>query len=138
MKESMVSLHPVVIAAPSQAFFHLILSAQEGLYQLSFSVKDETDIRYYLIEGSNDMISFDRLTRVYAKGNTHLPRTYKAIIYNTDYSCYRIRQIDDAYASTSSLTAVASRNEAVEKDELLTQRSTDYEVNGGLTKARFH
>lgn len=104
MSESSFNQAPVVIAAPAQAFFHLVLTPNEDRHKLSFSVKDETNIRYYLIEGSHDMLSFDPLSRIYAKGSTDLPRTYNATIYNTDYSYYRVRQVDTSNAAIFSST----------------------------------
>ena len=118
MNEPFRRLHPVVIAAPSQSFFHLVLTAQEECYRLSFSVKDESNIRYYLIEGSHDMISFDRLTRIFAKGGSHLPRTYTATIHNTDYQYYRIRQVDDSNAAIS-LSIVAKDAEGLQPEAAL-------------------
>lgn len=88
-------LQPIVIAAPAQAFFHLELTPSQHEYKLSFSVKDETNIRYYVIEGSDDMNSFDWLSRIYPKGNAGRPFTYNASIRNTSYSYYRIRQVDN-------------------------------------------
>jgi hypothetical protein len=123
----------MVIAAPSQAFFHLNLSKQENYYRLSFSVKDETNIRYYLIEGSQDMISFDRLTRIYAKGNSHLPRTYNATIYNTGYRYYRIRQVDNAYAAGFSSTIISSKYEPISAEEaIVSGMSADIEFSAEL------
>jgi hypothetical protein len=87
--------HPIVIAAPAQAFFHLELTPNEKEYKLSFSVKDETNIRYYVIEGSDDLISFEWLSRIYPKGTGGRPFTYNATIRNTSYDYYRIRQIDN-------------------------------------------
>jgi hypothetical protein len=91
---------PVVLATPAQAFFHLVIRPGADTYRLSFSVKAESNIRCYIIEGSHDLMSFDRITRVYAKGNSALPSSYSITIRNTDYSYYRVRQIDNATAST--------------------------------------
>lgn len=90
-----LSFHPVVIAAPAHAFFHLELTPNESEYKLSFSVKDETNIRYYVIEGSNDLVSFDWLARIYPQGRSGRPFTYNAAIRNTSYCYYRIRQVDN-------------------------------------------
>lgn len=93
---------PIVIAAPAQAFFHLVITPYDEYFKLAFSVKDETNIRYYLIEGSDDMITFHRLTRILALGATDLPRTYNATIYDTAYRYYRIRQVDNASAAVTA------------------------------------
>jgi hypothetical protein len=94
MKKTSAS-HPIVIAAPAQAFFHLELTPNEDSYKLSFSVKDETNIRYYVIEGSDDLVSFQWLSRIYPKGTAGRPCTYNAAIHNTTFNCYRIRQVDN-------------------------------------------
>jgi hypothetical protein len=62
--------------------------------QLHFSVKEETNIRYYLVEGSRDNASFEILGRVAAKGNSRLPQSYKSSFYDTSIRYYRIRQVD--------------------------------------------
>ncbi|MBS1614538.1 MAG: hypothetical protein JST06_00285 [Bacteroidetes bacterium] len=94
---------PVVLAIPAQAFFHL--GIREGLqtHQLSFSVKAEENIRYYVIEGSQDLVSFEQLMRVFAKGNSALPSSYTIPIHDTQYHFYRVRQIDSSVASIPAL-----------------------------------
>lgn len=102
MMEPLSSHSPVVLATPAQAFFHLVLSPGRNAHTLTFSVKDEVNVRYYLIEGSHDLLSFDRITRIYAKGNCALPCSYSATIRDTGYRYYRVRQVDNASASVLS------------------------------------
>ncbi len=91
---------PVVLAIPAQAFFHLGIRQGLQKHQLSFSVKAEENIRCYVIEGSQDLVSFERLTRVFAKGNSALPNSYTVPIHETGFLFYRVRQIDNSNAET--------------------------------------
>jgi hypothetical protein len=114
------SLCPVVIAAPAQAFFHLILSPDGDVHNLCFSVKEEDNIRYYQVEGSHDLITFHKISRILARASKGLPRTYNTVIHDTSYSYYRVRQIDDMSAEIISAT-----NKVESKDDQTSTRQKD-------------
>jgi hypothetical protein len=115
------ALHPIVLAAPAHAFFHLELTPGEDEYRVTFSVKDETNIRYYVIEGSDDLVSFEWLSRIYPKGNAGRPFTYNAAIRNTSFRCYRIRQVDNM--------SVVDSEDAIQSANI-----NDGEIGNGLEK----
>ncbi len=125
------------MATPSHAFYHLGINSNLPEYLITFSVKEEVNIRYYLIEGSNDMVNFDRLTRVYARGQSRLPSSYAVTIRNTKYSCYRVRQVDEDGAAILSnddiqetsmfLHTVAAQSCAAQAEAALTMSGTHFQ-----------
>lgn len=61
---------------------------------LSFSVKSESNVRYYLLEASRDSASYDIVARTAARGNKMLAQQYSLCSYDTNYRYYRVRQVD--------------------------------------------
>jgi hypothetical protein len=133
MKEPSSSRKPVVIAAPAQAFFHLELSPYADTYRLSFSVKEETNIRYYIVEGSYDLVLFDRLTRIHARGNCDMPCTYNATIRNTSYNYYRIRQVDNLTAALFAPSDKMNEPGNPEEDSIVEEAERPYRISSAFS-----
>jgi len=96
MKKLLLSLALLSIAgaAFAQSSSDVSFSRQGAVDLVSFVVPREANIRYYLLEGSRDSLSFHILSRVDARGNTVLPQSYTTTHHDTSYRYYRIRQVD--------------------------------------------
>ena len=87
-------LHASAFTASAQAFPALALHRGEGVDNITFTIKEETNICYYLLEGSHDSLAFEIIARTKAAGNTRLPRSYTITSYDTAFGFYRVRQVD--------------------------------------------
>lgn len=96
------SLLVCVSCARAQSFTHFSARRLGSEAEVSFTVRKEANIRYYLIEGSKDSLSFDILDRIASAGNTVLPLSYRRTMYDTSYRLYRVRQVDIASAASYS------------------------------------
>ena len=84
----------IATQATAQTVTSVSLSAKNNEVRLQFEVSKEVNIKYYLLEGSNDKEEYDVVTRIPSKGNSMLRRKYSVAISETDHNYYRLRQVD--------------------------------------------
>lgn len=93
----------------AETFTTCSLTSEGATHKLSFTVKSESNIRYYVVEAGRDSLNYDVVATVPARGNTTLSGRYTACSYDTGYRYYRVRQVDitagNLYSPWVSLTA---------------------------------
>src|SRR6218665_1238083 len=89
-----VSLIALAAQATGQTVTSASLSTKNDETRLQFEVSKEANIKYYLLEGSNDKEEYEVVTRIPSKGNSVLKRKYTVTISGTSHSYYRLRQVD--------------------------------------------
>lgn len=89
---SAIALFPLLAAA--QDFAACKITQKGARAELCFQVPAEANVRYYLLEGSRDSLSFDVLERLEAQGSGKRACAYHFGLYDPSYTFYRVRQVD--------------------------------------------
>jgi hypothetical protein len=89
-------------------FINVELKRSEAFASISFRVPKEMNIKYYVLETSNDSINFEVVSRLKASGNSVTGNQYCIPAPPCEAKYYRIRQLD--MNNTSQLSGVI-RNE---------------------------
>src|ERR1035441_5748963 len=83
--------------APAIAHFTRSINldkANDGEESISFSVSSESNIKCYIIEGSNDNVNYELVITIPCPGNTGMPRRYEFESGLMHYLIFRIKQMD--------------------------------------------
>jgi hypothetical protein len=99
MKTSLITLMLIwnLLAAQSNkptAFLVASIDKEAGEHILRFTVAKEANIKYYVIEGTNDSIQYEFVAVVKSRGNSVLPIEYRTAISVNQCTIYSIKQID--------------------------------------------
>jgi heme-binding NEAT domain protein len=95
-----ISLISFPVLANAQQFGQV--SFKDNTNTVAFTVPKESNVRYYVLEGSNNEVDFDIVSRVESQGNRVLPCQYQLPQTDKAYTSYRIRQVDMNGAITYS------------------------------------
>jgi hypothetical protein len=91
------SLLPAQNTAPSIPHFTRSINLDktgDEEQSISFSVNSESNIKCYIIEGSNDNVNYELVVTIPCPGNTVIPRRYEFESALMHYSLFRIKQMD--------------------------------------------
>lgn len=76
-----------------QVFKTCDIATKNENWQLHFSVCNELNIRYYLIEAGGDTTEMDIIARIPAKSNSVLPQQYPYGLNADTHPYYRVRSV---------------------------------------------
>ena len=104
------------VLANAQQFSHV--SFKDNTNAIAFTVSRESNIRYYVLEGSNNDVDFDIVSRVESQGNRVLPCKYELAKADKDYNYYRISQVDMNGAVAYSFVLNLTKSRFQEQDNI--------------------
>lgn len=84
----------LVLAAQPPAFNNISLQSQQKRAYVSFTTRNEVNVRYYSIEASNDNKEFNIIGRLPAATNSMQPVQHRYDLAGHDYAYYRVGQLN--------------------------------------------
>ncbi len=84
----------LVLSAQPSAFNNISLQSQQKRAYISFSTRNEVNVRYYSIEASNDNKEFNIIGRLPATTNSMQPVRHQYDLSGHDYAYYRVGQLN--------------------------------------------
>lgn len=81
------------------------VSVNKEKHTLSFSVKNEVNVSYYLLLAGNEKDDLTPIDRIKAKGNSVMPIHYNNTVFDAAYNYYQIAQVkNDGQRLLSDIT----------------------------------
>ncbi len=90
----LVICNTLVSSAQPTAFNNISLQSQQKRAYISFSTRNEVNVRYYSIEASNDNKGFNIIGRLPATTNSMHPVQHKYDLSGHDFAYYRVMQLN--------------------------------------------
>lgn len=98
MKQAIIFIlaicNTLVLSAQPTAFNNISLQSQQKRAYISFSTRNEVNVRYYSIEASNDNKEFNIIGRLPATTNSMQPVRHQYDLSGFDYTYYRVMQLN--------------------------------------------
>ncbi|MBZ0099910.1 MAG: hypothetical protein K8F30_12545 [Taibaiella sp.] len=82
----------LLLSAQPTAFNNIRLQSKQKRAYISFSTRNEVNVRYYSIEASNDNKEFNIIGRLPASTNSMQPVQHRYDLSGHDYAYYRVGQ----------------------------------------------
>lgn len=97
MKQAIIFIlaicNTLVLSAQPTAFNNIGLHSQQKRAYISFSTRNEVNVRYYSIEASNDNKEFNIIGRLPATTNSMQPVQHQYDLSGHNYAYYRVGQL---------------------------------------------
>lgn len=90
----LVICNTLVSSAQPSAFNNINLQSQQKRAYISFSTRNEVNVRYYSIEASNDNKEFNIIGRLPATTNSMQPVQHQYDLSGHDYAYFRVGQLN--------------------------------------------
>lgn len=84
----------LILSAQPTAFNNISLQSHQKRDYISFSTRNEVNVRYYSIEASNDSKEFNIIGRLPAATNSMQPVQHRYDLAGHDYTYYRVGQLN--------------------------------------------
>ncbi len=98
MKQAIIFIlaicNTLLLSAQPTAFNSIALHGQQKRAYISFSTRNEVNVRYYSIEASNDNKEFNIIGRLSATTNSIQPVQHQYDLSGHDYAYYRVGQLN--------------------------------------------